>query len=240
MNDLPGTVAEVMPRLVRRLAAARDTDAALRALLDDVVEATGVDVGVVYRWDGEQGAFLRVSATPASPDFGATVRPGQEPIGRVAETRAPRVLAGSGTGAPAGDGPERWGLASLIVVPLVYAERLAGAIVVGRRTADAAPDADAGALVALAELAGPVLALAEAAGRGAETRGRLDTLMRAGRELAHDLNNDLTMPIGALELLRERPDLPADVLELIAAAADDLNRVEGRVRAFQEVARGGK
>ena len=45
MNELPTSIAEMVPRLVRRLSATRDIDAALRVLLDDVVAATGVDAG---------------------------------------------------------------------------------------------------------------------------------------------------------------------------------------------------
>ena len=90
----------------------------------------------------------------------------------------------------------------------------------------------------LAALAGPALALAEAAGEVASMRRRYEALSLAARTLAHDLNNDLTMPIGAPELMPERDDLPADLQELIVAAADDLTRVEARVRAFEQVARG--
>ena len=89
----------------------------------------------------------------------------------------------------------------------------------------------------LSALAGPALALAEVAGEVATMRRRYEALSLAARTLAHDLNNDLTMPIGALELMRERDDLPADVQELIDAAAEDLTKVEARVRAFQQVAR---
>lgn len=239
MNELPRLFAEVAPRLVRRLGEARDTDEALRALLDDVVAATGVDAGAVYRWDVERALLVRVSATTPPPEFDATVRPGQGPLGKAAELRAPRMLDGASGASAAGDA-ERWGLRSVVAVPLVHADYLAGAVVIGRRSGDASGDEDLGVLAALAALACPVLALSEAAGQAAALRQRVETLTHAARELAHDLNNDLTMPIGALELIRERADLPADVQELIGAAAEDLTKVEARVRAFQQVARGDR
>ena len=234
MNELPRSFADVATRLVRRLGEARDADEALRMLLDEVVAATGVDAGAVYRWDVERALLVRVSTTAPPPDFDELVQPGQGPIGEAARARAPRVL----TGAPGALVPEARGLGCLVAVPLVHADHLAGAVVVGRRSADDATSAgDLGLLDALAGLAGPVLALA---GREAAARRQYEALSDAARALAHDLNNDLTMPIGALELMRERPDLPADVQELIVAAAEDLTRVEERVRVFQLVARGGR
>lgn len=240
MNELPRVFAEVAPRLARRLGQARDADEALRALLDDVVAATGVDAGAVYRWDVEQALLVRVSTTASPPDFDPTVRPGQGPLGEAAELRAPRVVAATAAGASPAEAAGRWGLRSLVAVPLLHAGHLVGAIVAGRRSADAAPDGDLGVVEALSSLAGPVLALAEATGQAATMRHRIEALTRAARDLAHDLNNDLTMPIGALELMRERADLPADVQELIGAAAEDLTRVEARVRSFQEIARGDR
>ena len=239
MSELPISMADVAPRLVRRLSAARDTDAALGALLDDVVAATGADAGVVYRWDVERALLVRVSSTPPPPDFDATVRPGRGPLGEAAERRAPCVVAGSDAEATGSDATECRGLGCLVAVPLVHADRLVGAVAVGRRAADLAPEDDLGVLEAFATLAGPVLALIGADAREAVARRRYETLTQAARALAHDLNNDLTMPVGALELMRDRDDLPADVQELITAAADDLTRVEARIRAFQQAARGG-
>ena len=239
MSELTISMADVAPRLVRRLSAARDIDAALGALLDDVVAATGVDAGAAYRWDVERTLLVRVSTTPPPPDFDATVRLGRGPLGEAAERRAPCVVAGSDVEATDSDATGRRGLGCLVAVPLVHADRLVGGVVVGRRAATPAPDEDLGVLEAFATLAGPVLALHGADAREAAARRRYDTLTQAARSLAHDLNNDLTMPIGALELIRDRDDLPADVQELIAAAADDLTRVEARIRTFQQAARGG-
>jgi len=237
MNELPRSIAELAPRLARRLAKARDADEALRVLLDEVVAATGVDAGAAYRWDVERTLLVRVATTAPPPDFDGVVHPGQGPIGEAAQARAPRVVART-MGAPIPDGLERWGLGCAVAVPLVHADHLAGAVVVGRRsTEDATSAGDLDLLNALAALAGPVVALA---GREAAARRQYEALSDAAPALAHDLNNDLTMPIGALELMRDRPDLPADVQELIVAAAEDLTRVEERVRVFQRVARGGR
>ena len=238
MNQSPRSIADTALRLMRRLEAARDVEEALRVLLDEAVAATGVDVCAVYRWDVEQTLLVRVSATPPPPDFEGTARPGQGTLGEVVERRARQVLGGSAAGPVDADDRQRWGLQSVVAVPLLHGDGLSGVVVVGRWSADPPPDGDVDVLDLLAALAAPVLALTEATGQEATARRRYDALTRAARELAHDLNNDLTMPIGALELMRERDDMPPDVQELIAAAAEDLTRIEARIRAFQQVARG--
>ena len=56
----------------------------------------------------------------------------------------------------------------------------------------------------------------------------------AGRELAHRLNNDLTMPVGVVELLLDRGLPGSDLQEMLEAASKDLAALEQHVRAFHE------
>jgi GAF domain-containing protein len=212
----------------------------LRDLLAEVVAAIGVDAGAVYRVDVDRADLVRASATAPPPEFDAVVRPGDGIVGEALASRVTRVVSGAGSGSdPAGYASIR-GLRWAAVQPLVHDDRVLGALVVGRRAGHPDPDGDLAALDALAGIVAPILAAAELAALDGALRRRVEQLTLAVRELAHDLNNDLTMPIGALELLRDRDDLPPDVLELLAASADDLARVEARVRAFQHVARGAR
>jgi hypothetical protein len=55
--------------------------------------------------------------------------------------------------------------------------------------------------------------------------------------LAHLLNNDLTMPVGVIELLLDRNDSTPDLREMLRAAAHDLGALEQHVRAFHELTR---
>jgi signal transduction histidine kinase len=68
--------------------------------------------------------------------------------------------------------------------------------------------------------------------REAVLRDQLEQSALAGRELAHQLNNDLTMPVGIIELLLDRATVAPDLREMIQAAAQDLAVLEGHIRAF--------
>jgi hypothetical protein len=70
--------------------------------------------------------------------------------------------------------------------------------------------------------------------RAAALRSQLDEAAFAGRELAHTLNNSLTMPVGVVELLLDRSTLSADLQEMVQAAAADLQALEQHIRGFQE------
>jgi hypothetical protein len=65
-------------------------------------------------------------------------------------------------------------------------------------------------------------------------RAALDESAIAGRELAHTLNNSLTMPVGVVELLLDRSTLPADLREMVQAASSDLAALEQHIREFQD------
>ncbi len=71
----------------------------------------------------------------------------------------------------------------------------------------------------------------------AELRRRLEGLILAARELAHLLNNTLTLPIGVLEILQRRTDLPPEVQAMLDEAAAALESAEEHVRTFQQIVR---
>jgi len=71
--------------------------------------------------------------------------------------------------------------------------------------------------------------------RGVETlRSQLEEAASAGRELAHTLNNSLTMPVGVVELLLDRSTLSTELQEMVEAAAADLAVLERHIRGFQD------
>ena len=78
------------------------------------------------------------------------------------------------------------------------------------------PD-DGEALELLAGMAASMLGTLE--------RAQLQAVSLAARELAHRLNNDLVLAVGTIDMLRDEPALRREVRELIAEAADGLERV---------------
>jgi signal transduction histidine kinase len=75
------------------------------------------------------------------------------------------------------------------------------------------------------------------AARQADLRQQVETVALAGRELAHALNNDLTMPVGVVELLLDRSGIPPELREMLQAAAKDLTALEQHVRDFHGLMR---
>ncbi|MCC7370775.1 MAG: hypothetical protein IT306_20305 [Chloroflexi bacterium] len=73
--------------------------------------------------------------------------------------------------------------------------------------------------------------------RAAEIEAALEETAFAGRELAHTLNNSLTMPVGVIELLLDGGVDSPELREMIAAAASDLTALENHIRAYQNLMR---
>jgi hypothetical protein len=66
---------------------------------------------------------------------------------------------------------------------------------------------------------------------------RLEGIQLAAREIAHLVNNDLAVTVGALDLLRTRGDVPAPVLDLLDQALAGLSAATGHVAQLQQVQR---
>jgi signal transduction histidine kinase len=136
------------------------------------------------------------------------------------------------------------GLAWELAIPLGLGEQTEGAepvpdallAVAGMHGRPLPPDPLALAAV-LRGLIGGWRAASLAHQRAARAQERLEGAALAGRELAHALNNSLTMPVGVVELLLDRGVLSADLQEMIQAAASDLQALERQIRAFQELMR---
>jgi GAF domain-containing protein len=117
-----------------------------------------------------------------------------------------------------------------VAVPLLHEGRLVGGLAV--RTGARGLTSSKENVESLEMLAG----VAAAALVGLE-RAQLVAVTLAARELAHVLNNDLALPVGALELLREDPTLPPHLCQIVDEAGAGLQSAAGHVRRLQQVVR---
>lgn len=74
--------------------------------------------------------------------------------------------------------------------------------------------------------------------RETRLRQQLEAGVQAGRLLAHRLNNDLTMPVGVVELLLDRGTAGPELQEMLEAASHDLTAIEQHIREFHDAMRG--
>lgn len=98
------------------------------------------------------------------------------------------------------------------------------------------PD-DLAAVEMLAALLTAQRTTADLTQRGAALHQYTEEMALAGRELAHALNNDLTMPVGVVELLLDRGGLSPELHEMLQAAAKDLATLERHIRTFHDAMR---
>ena len=115
-------------------------------------------------------------------------------------------------------------------MPLLHEGRLVGGLVV--RTGRDGLTSSQENVESLEMLAG----VAAAALVGLE-RAQLVAVTLAARELAHVLNNDLALPVGALELLKEDPALLPHLRQIVEEAGAGLASAAGHVRRLQQVVR---
>ena len=118
----------------------------------------------------------------------------------------------------------RFGAHAGIAAPLFHEGRLLGVLSVGTRTAGKrfTPD-DAEALDMLAGIAASMFGTLE--------RAQLQAVSLAARELAHRLNNDLALAVGAIDMLRHEPSMSNELHGLIEGAAEGLDRVVEQLTA---------
>ncbi len=106
----------------------------------------------------------------------------------------------------------------------------------GAGPADPAPEQDD-----LLQVAGALLGAARDVRGGrrreAALRAQLEQSACDGRDLAHRLNNDLTLPVGVMELLLDRTSFAPDLRDLLQAAALDLAALERHIRSYHNTVR---
>ena len=65
----------------------------------------------------------------------------------------------------------------------------------------------------------------------------LEGVTLAAREIVHLLSNDLSLAVGAMELMRLQPDLTPNALVLLRQAESGLNAADRHLRSLQKVVR---
>jgi PAS domain S-box-containing protein len=77
----------------------------------------------------------------------------------------------------------------------------------------------------------------EALHQAKRAEGRLEGVLLTGRELAHLLNNDLAIAVGALEIIQHRIALPADLAQVVRDGLAQLGRAAQHIEQLQQVSR---
>jgi hypothetical protein len=156
------------------------------------------------------------------------------------QARLGQVAAGSGADEPSGllSWHHALGMAAEILAPLGSDARRGALLTIGttdERRRYAEPDL--ATVEVLAALLKGKRTARELARREARLQQQLEEGTLAGRELAHLLNNDLTMPVGVMELLMDRGTISGELQEMIQAAVKDLAALEQHVRGFHDLMR---
>jgi hypothetical protein len=133
------------------------------------------------------------------------------------------------------------GLHTVSTVPLAVPERERGGdtlLLFGRGPSfnPAATELD-NLLRVAAALLSAARALRSSRRRETALRDQLARAALDGRELAHQLNNDLTMPVGVIELLLDRSSFAPELRDMLQAAAHDLATLERHIRTFHSTVR---
>lgn len=216
--------------LARRLADASGPRGILSELLDSAIALLGATGGAVDVWPMGQDPSIAVRAVARPPFDRDVIRAHRGVAGRAIERRAPCIdndyQRAFGTVTTAG----RAGIRAAVAAPLIHDGRLLGVVTVGAGDPDKrfTPD-DVALLELLAGFAGAAIVAIE--------RTRLEAVAMTARELAHRLNNDLGLPVGLMDLLREAPGLSPELRAMVDQAAAALAAAAERVRQLQRVVR---
>jgi hypothetical protein len=229
-----GARSDLLALATRALATRQDTpddDAILALVQPSVLPALGELAALLALGEGgavhlagvaaaEAGLRQRLSAQAGRPTGAAglasIILGGQPRIVSGAQPFGPSVGIQAAMAAPIGCGAEPDALL------------LVGSTAPGRRY-------DAADLATLEVLAGLLTArrtVRELTRRETALRQQIDAGAQAGRLLAHRLNNDLTMPVGVVELLLDRGTAGPELQDMLEAASHDLAAIEEHIRGF--------
>lgn len=203
-------------RIARSFAAAVDPNVLLRELIAEAIRLVDGDAGAVYRWDEASSELVQV-ARSAGRGGSLALKLGEGSAGRAAQGQHP-VVSHDGTA-----GAE-------MAVPLWHEGRLLGSLAIWTaRPGTTFTREHTESLEMLASVAAAALVGLE--------RAQLLAVTMAARELAHVLNNDLAVPVGALEILRADENLPEPIRQIVEQAGQHLASAAGHVRRLQQVIR---
>jgi GAF domain-containing protein len=216
-------------RIARRFASEGDPNQVLGYLLDEAVPLIGGTFGVVSNWDPQRRECVTVkSSFPVA--LPGSIPAGEGAIGRAANERALVILNDYPDQVPPRVASRVPGVTAAIGVPVQHEGRMRGGLGVSGTQAAKHCAARDGELLAL------IASFAAAALVGL-ARARLLTVTLTARELAHRLNNDLSLPVGMVELLLQDPTLPARARGRLEQTAVGLEAAVQHISQLQQLVR---
>jgi CheY-like chemotaxis protein len=205
---------EALLRLARHVATATEPAALFEKLLDEAMQLSGAEAGVVSQV-GDAGK----SGVVAQQLVGVSDAEAQGLLGTmhaVAETAATQRQ-------PATD-------ANIIAVALVHEGQLLGTLALGTRdTKRTFGREEAETMETMGTLC--------AAGLAALERARLEGVLLAARTAQHELNNRLGVVLGYAEMLAEYPGLPDSMNELVSEIVSGAKELAETVDQLRRVTR---
>jgi GAF domain-containing protein len=225
--------AETLLRIASVFASHSDPDRLIADLLEEAVALVGADDGMVTAKDPAAGSTHRYSSRTNTP---LPLRPPREASTQAVERRAPVIVNHDELAAQTGEGEAA---RAAVAVPLLYEERLLGALVVqGYETGKRFDADDAKALATIAGLAAAALVALE--------RARIEAVELTARTVQHELINKLALTTGYVQLLSSDASLPshlrkaaAEALEGARSAVEILNQLQALTH-LEEKAWGGQ
>lgn len=242
-HSRPSTLVEVSQRLTRGLD--------LPTLLNSIAEAAATLFQGEAAFRLLEGEYLvRSGATPPARLTMARerVRVGESLSGVVAATGEPIISSDSAADARmlpdhrAAVRKDRTG--ALMCVPVRVESRILGTLHILRERGYQFGQDELSVALSLADQAAIAIenarlheAALNAARHEAEASGQLEGISLAARELAHLLNNDLSVPVGLVELLQDDPYRASALGEMLGEAAQGLDAAIERIKRLQQVVR---
>lgn len=231
-----GTRHDLLALATRALAARQDTpddDAVLALVRPSVLPALGEVAALLALGDGGAVHLAGVATAEASLGQRLSSQAGRHPqadglASIIAEGR-PRIMSGVQPFGPS------VGIQAAMAAPIGSGSGPDALLFVGWTAPGRQYDAaDLDTLEVLAGLLTARRTLRELTRRETTLRQQLEAGAQAGRLLAHRLNNDLTMPVGVVEVLLDRGMAGPDLQEMLEAAAHDLAAMEQHIREFHD------
>jgi hypothetical protein len=220
---------EALLRIAGWFATDADTEARLRATLDEAVALVGAQAGTVRRPDAGHTTLIAVAGTRSAADFPREIAFGQGAGGRAAVERRTVIVNDYQSNSQQGQPAPPWVNAAL-AAPLLHEGRLLGVLtVVSGEPTKCFSRVDAEALELLAGFVSAALA--------GEERARLETVTLAGRELSHRLNNHLALALGTTEIVAGEPTLQPQLRQLLHQAVEALAAAARDIERFQNLGR---
>lgn len=210
---------ETLLRASRRFAFEAHPDELLPDVLRAAIDLLSADGGEITCWDEQQQAFTRRYSVTNTAERRSPHEPADTPH------------AGGVTGIVANDGALDELGRRTITATMLQGRYVLGTICLISADQDRQfAQADADILELLASVAAASLVGTE--------RTRLEGVLLAGRTMNHELNNQLALVVGHLELASSDPRLPSDLAEQMTIAIEagqDASRLLLRLSRLTEI-----